>query len=202
MDCSGRTKAGHRVASPNSESNNPRMIRSRHGPPTGSSARRKPSSTKPHGCLLIGRSGDEAEDNATETNRGSGTRGNARSGKRATPRRYRSARRKRWTMVAAHRDRDRNYTSRFASLWALHCAAEASLLQHYRAKMAAAHLCSRSDQLASILAYLAQERDAALRALRAKRHEERREPCNARRNARLPALPGPKSRWRPLTPDA
>src|SRR2546423_580295 len=61
------------------------------------------------------------------------------------------------------------------SLWALQRSAEAGLLEEYRAKLAAAHRCFRPEQLAAALARIMQERDDALRALRAKHRSERRQ---------------------------
>jgi len=69
----------------------------------------------------------------------------------------------------------------FPSLWPIQQAAESNLLQFYRAKMAAAQLCLRGDALAAALAMAAQERDAALRALRAKHSSERDEAREIRR---------------------
>ena len=94
--------------------------------------------------------------------------------------------------------RDFHFRSSAAALWALHRAAEAGLLQDYRARIAAARLCYRPEQIAAAVAQIVSERDAALRALRAKHRSERREA----RSIALKRMPIFSKGPRRLTPPA
>jgi hypothetical protein len=121
---------------------------------------------------------DEA---AIGTNPGSGRKGNAGSVESLSPRRYRRKRRRLLPLQMSSHDRSPQFRCPSAALWVLHRAAEASLLQVYRAKLAAPRLCFQPGQLAAALARIAQERDVALRALRAKHRSERRQARAVRR---------------------
>ena len=118
---------------------------------------------------------------AIGTSPGSGTKGNAGSVESLLPRRYRSKRRSLLPLQMLSHDRNPQFRNSSAALWVLHRAAEASLLQEYRAKLAAARLCLLPEQLAAALARIAQERDEALRVLRAKHRSERRQARATRR---------------------
>jgi hypothetical protein len=125
--------------------------------------------------------------------------GNAGSVESVSPRRYRSNRRSLLPLQTSPHDRSLPFRSASAALWALHRSAEASLLQEYRAKLAAAHLCFRPEQLTAAVARIVQERDEALRALRAKHRSERRQARAARRGAALPIRrPSPRLSVRQL----